>query len=75
MHRNSADVRSLFGAGRLRDLRIYAGLLGGELAAAMYDPAPRYDLYWQPRRSWFAGTAAAVSLLSRKRVLDHLLVR
>ena len=60
---------SLFGAGRLCDVRIYAGkLLTQPEAWALYDPRTRWDLYRDPskRRAWqgLAQAAPGARLLS-----------
>ena len=57
MSRNGA---SLFGAGQLCDVRIYATLLSTAEAWALYDPRTRWDLYQEPERRavWAIGTSA-----------------
>ena len=55
----SRATTSLFGAGKISDLRIYSGLPNTAMARALYDPATRWDLYAQPARRVMVNIASA----------------
>lgn len=80
----SRDAASLFGPGRMADLRIYDGTIVPATqgtATTLYDPRTRWDLYWtpSPTRYLFVGAAAASLafpfLPSSRRAMSGIYVR
>lgn len=81
MSRNAA---SLFGAGRMADLRVYDGAVvpaTQRTALSLSDPRTRWDLYWtpSPTRYLFVGAAAGTKafpfLPSSRRAMSGIYVR